>query len=92
MSRKFSSRPSEEPVSVIKLDKSGGCVDRDEFYMKQLRQSQIRAYFFGHGVNTLSPHTHWEDYSSVHIFKIVEGMFLDELRDNISIALTHPRS
>ncbi|OCK83425.1 Clp1-domain-containing protein [Lepidopterella palustris CBS 459.81] len=73
MSRKFSNRPSEEPVSVIKLDKSGGCVDRDESYMKQLRQSQIRAYFFGHGANTLSPHTHWEDYGSVTIFKIAEG-------------------
>ncbi|KAF2497106.1 Clp1-domain-containing protein [Lophium mytilinum] len=70
LSRKFSNRPSEEPISVIKLDKSGGCVDRDETYMQQLRQSQIRSYFFGQGSNNLSPHTHWASYSSIKILKI----------------------
>ena len=40
---------ASEPISVIKLAKSGGCVDRDETYMRQLRHAQIRTYFFGDG-------------------------------------------
>ena len=43
-----------EPISVIKIAKSGGCVDRDETYMRQLRHTQIRAYFFGNGSGNLS--------------------------------------
>ncbi|KAJ9222769.1 protein clp1 [Paecilomyces variotii] len=38
---------SDERISVIKLSKSGGCVDRDATYMKSLREAQIREYFFG---------------------------------------------
>ncbi|KAL1846276.1 Cleavage polyadenylation factor subunit clp1 [Paecilomyces lecythidis] len=38
---------SDERISVIKLSKSGGCVDRDVAYMKSLREAQIREYFFG---------------------------------------------
>jgi polyribonucleotide 5'-hydroxyl-kinase len=39
--------------------------------MKSLRQSQIRSYFFGTGSGiTLSPHTHWADYSSVSILRL----------------------
>ena len=74
LSRKYANRPTDDAVSVVRLDKSGGCVDRDEEYMKQLRQAQVRSYFFGHGENTLSPSTHWEDYSGMTIYKIVEGM------------------
>ncbi|KAM5439018.1 Cleavage polyadenylation factor subunit clp1 [Microsporum canis] len=38
---------SDEKISVVKLSKSGGCVDRDEFFMKSTRESQVRSYFFG---------------------------------------------
>jgi polyribonucleotide 5'-hydroxyl-kinase len=41
---------SDERISVIKLAKSGGCVDRDPAFMKSLRESQIRSYFFGNPV------------------------------------------
>ncbi|KAF7715595.1 mRNA cleavage and polyadenylation factor [Penicillium ucsense] len=37
----------DERVSVLKLSKSGGCVDRDETFRKATRESQIRSYFFG---------------------------------------------
>ncbi|KIX08401.1 uncharacterized protein Z518_03057 [Rhinocladiella mackenziei CBS 650.93] len=36
-----------ETISVIKLAKSGGCVDRDETYMRALRAAQIKTYFYG---------------------------------------------
>lgn len=61
------------PVAVIKLDKSGGCVDRDEGFMQKSRQSQVREYFFGDAKNTLSPHTQQLDFSQLSIFKIAES-------------------
>jgi polyribonucleotide 5'-hydroxyl-kinase len=72
LSRRFS-KTSDEPISIIKLDKSGGCVDRDEGWMKQLRANQIRSYFFGSKAIPLNPHTHWEDFSAVSIYRIIEG-------------------
>lgn len=59
-------------IDVIKLDKSGGCVDRDEAYRDQFRQAQIREYFFGDAKSTLSPHTQQIDFSSVSIYKLAE--------------------
>ncbi|KAF9694689.1 hypothetical protein EKO04_007293 [Ascochyta lentis] len=72
LSRKLSNRPTEETVSVIRLDKSGGCVDRSEEYMKALRHSQIREYFFGHGEDALAPSSMTADYSDLNIFRVIE--------------------
>nr|Q0CEZ9.2 RecName: Full=mRNA cleavage and polyadenylation factor clp1 [Aspergillus terreus NIH2624] len=41
---------SDERISVVKLSKSGGCVDRDAAFMKHVRESQIRTYFFGNPI------------------------------------------
>lgn len=38
---------SDERISVVKLSKSGGCVDRDAAFMKSVNEAQIRSYFFG---------------------------------------------
>lgn len=64
-----------EPMVVIKLDKSGGCVDRDESFMKQLRHAQVREYFFGDSKTTLSPHTQQLDFDQLSIYKIAESQF-----------------
>lgn len=61
----------EEKI-VIKMDKSGGCVDRDEGYLRQLRQAQIREYFFGDAKNTLSPHTQQVEFSQMNIYRLAE--------------------
>lgn len=45
-----SAAASNERISVIKLSKSGGCVDRDAAFMKGVRESQIRSYFFGNPI------------------------------------------
>jgi polyribonucleotide 5'-hydroxyl-kinase len=74
LTRKYSNRPPEDSISVIRLDKSGGCVDRDETYMKQLRQAQIRFYFFGSGGdNALAPYSQMADFDDLNLFKIVDG-------------------
>ncbi|KNG89809.1 putative mRNA cleavage factor complex II protein Clp1 [Aspergillus nomiae NRRL 13137] len=41
---------SDERITVVKLSKSGGCVDRDAAFMKGVRESQIRTYFFGNPI------------------------------------------
>ncbi len=74
MLRRFNGQKTSagETIAVIKLDKSGGCVDRDDAFLHQLRQAQIREYFFGDAKCTLSPHTQQIDFSSVGIYKLAE--------------------
>lgn len=76
LARKFSTqnRDPSESVSVIRLDKSGGCVDRSEEYMKALRHAQIKEYFFGKGGDdTLAPSSQMADFSDLNLFKISEA-------------------
>jgi polyribonucleotide 5'-hydroxyl-kinase len=73
LARKFAHRDPSETVNVIRLDKSGGCVDRSEDYMKALRHAQVREYFFGHGENTLAPSSQTCDFGDLHVFQIIEG-------------------
>lgn len=57
MVRKFDKQPvsgarglenlSKGTISVVKLAKSGGAVDRDTTYMRAMAEAQIRAYFYG---------------------------------------------
>ena len=72
MMRRFNGQrtSSGEAIAVIKLDKSGGCVDRDQAYLTQFRQAQIREYFFGDTRSTLSPHTQQIDFSQMNIYKL----------------------
>ena len=74
MMRRFNGQKAGvfESVTVLKLDKSGGCVDRDTEYMQQFRRAQVREYFFGNALNALSPHTQQVDFDQVSIFKFVE--------------------
>lgn len=74
MARRFASAGSEdeEAVHVLKLSKSGGCVERDSAYTSQLRQAQIRSYFFGTPKNTLSPHTSSVEFAALSIFQFTD--------------------
>ncbi|KAI5285718.1 Cleavage polyadenylation factor subunit clp1 [Ascosphaera aggregata] len=83
---------SEDRISVIKLTKSGGCVDRDENFMRPIREAQIRSYFFGRPVPstavntgstagttlTLSPHAQQVDFNSLAIYNITVPDHEDE--------------
>lgn len=66
-----------ETISVIKLAKSGGCVDRDEAFMTSLRASQIKTYFYGNprlsnGI-ALQPRHQQVDFSTLTIWRRVGG-------------------
>ncbi len=63
-----------EEIKIVKLDRSGGCVDRDEKYMQKEREVSIREYFFGNSKSTLSPHTLQMNFDDVTIYKIREGI------------------
>jgi len=71
MMRRFTpSSTPDEPIQIIRLTKSGGCIDREESYMRQLRQTQIRNYFFGNAKTSLSPHTQVVDSDSLTVFRM----------------------
>ncbi|KAI9795657.1 MAG: Cleavage polyadenylation factor subunit clp1 [Piccolia ochrophora] len=92
MHRRFDSHTTstDEKTTVVKLAKSGGCVDRDEEYMKLARQAQIREYFFGDAKRTLSPHTQQVDFHQLTVYKIhEESAFLTSLLPGGSSADLH---
>ena len=74
MARRFHGQKAgtSETITVLKLDKSGGCVDRDIEYMHQTQRAQTREYFHGERSNSLSPHTQQVDFDQLTIFKIAE--------------------
>lgn len=74
MARRFAHAGSDddEAVHVLKLTKSGGCVERDSTYLQQLRQAEIRNYFFGTPKNTLSPHTTSVEFNAISIFRVAD--------------------
>ncbi|KAL8787288.1 MAG: hypothetical protein Q9195_007847 [Heterodermia aff. obscurata] len=67
---------TSESITVLKLDKSGGCVDRDYEYMQQTQRAQLREYFHGERSNSLSPHTQQVDFDQFTIFKIIDSSAL----------------
>ncbi|TAQ85137.1 hypothetical protein B7494_g6551 [Chlorociboria aeruginascens] len=61
-----------DSITLVRLDKSGGCVDRDDAFMQQMREASIREYFFGDSKRTLSPHTQQVNFDEVSIYKVRE--------------------
>ncbi|KAL2821695.1 hypothetical protein BJX63DRAFT_378943 [Aspergillus granulosus] len=90
-----SAAASDERITVVKLSKSGGCVDRDAAFMKAVRESQIRTYFFGNPVPstgssalsastnvTLSPHAQQLDFSTLNLYNYTTQSAEDEQEDD----------
>lgn len=75
MLRRFSGyrTTTGDTITLVKLDKSGGCVDRDDEFMQQSREGSIKEYFFGDVKRTLSPHTQQVSFDETTIYKIREG-------------------
>ena len=75
MGRRFANYTNStgESIILVKLDKSGGCVDRDDSYMHQSREASIKEYFFGDSKSTLSPHAQQINFDEVTVYKIREG-------------------
>ncbi|KAK5955420.1 Cleavage polyadenylation factor subunit clp1 [Knufia fluminis] len=74
MLRKFDRQPvsggvAGETISVVKLAKSGGVVDRDQTYMRAVWEAQIKSYFYGNprvGANiSLQPRQQQVDFDAL---------------------------
>ncbi|KAG9235836.1 Pre-mRNA cleavage complex II protein Clp1-domain-containing protein [Amylocarpus encephaloides] len=95
MTRRFASGTGNTlPVMVVKLDKSGGCVDRDENFMRQTQEAAIREYFFGDLKRTLSPHTQQVSFNEAVVYRIrnpnnVNASFLPGGEEETSAPTTH---
>lgn len=64
------SNSATERIDVVKLSKSGGVVDRDAAYLKELRHDSVKRYFYGEPKRPLSPYTMTVDFSQLHIYKL----------------------
>lgn len=70
LTRKFAANKSpEETVTVLKMTKPGGAVERDNAFMKQLRTQQTRQYFFGSSKESLNPHSHTFGFNDLDIYR-----------------------
>ncbi|CCH40486.1 hypothetical protein BN7_19 [Wickerhamomyces ciferrii] len=59
----------KEKVTIVKVPKSGGCVERDDTFIRQCQQKSIREYFYGTPKTVLSPYTVHVDFSIVTVYK-----------------------
>ncbi|KAJ3091330.1 Cleavage polyadenylation factor subunit clp1, partial [Quaeritorhiza haematococci] len=64
-------------MSIIKLAKSGGVVNRDRTYRRQLQNQKIREYFYGtptaNNRAELSPYTNVVPFTDVAVRRVGEG-------------------
>jgi polyribonucleotide 5'-hydroxyl-kinase len=86
MQKRFSSYTGSDgqPLTFVKLDKSGGCVDRDDTFMQQSREVAIREYFHGDSKRILSPHTQYVGFDEVVVYKIHDRKLSSPLPSAIS--------
>ncbi len=72
MLRRFNGQPIGigETTTVIKLDRSGGSVDRDEDFLRRSRKAQFLRYFYGDPKMELHPRTTECDFSHVTIYRV----------------------
>ena len=96
MVKEYDGKPSASPsadafderIAVVKLSKSGGCVDRDAAFLKTAREFQIKSYFFGTSIIspsptavTLSPHTSQLDFAGLSVYNYTVTSADDEDED-----------
>ncbi|KAI8647042.1 Pre-mRNA cleavage complex II protein Clp1-domain-containing protein [Parasitella parasitica] len=66
MSRIFSNKN----VSVVKLSKSGGVVERDRQFKTRLQRSKIHEYFYGTPKCELSPYSMLVNYDDIKVWRV----------------------
>lgn len=61
-------------MSIVKLAKSGGVVERDRQFRTQLQRSKIQEYFYGTPKCELSPYSMLVNFSDVNVWRIGEAL------------------
>ena len=80
MLRRFNGQPIGigETTTVVKLDRSGGSVDRDEEFLHRSRKAQFIKYFYGDAKMELHPRTTEYDFNHVSIYKVPDSTFCNK--------------
>lgn len=70
MSRRFGTAArSEDAITVLRISKPGGAVERDAAFVKQSQNQQVRQYFFGTSKDPLNPHSHTFNFSELSVYR-----------------------
>lgn len=78
LTRRFATtKPGDDPVSVLRIAQPGGAIERDAAFMKQLRARQIRQYFFGSTQESLNPHSHTVPFADIDIYRAQQSASSD---------------
>lgn len=71
--KKFKDKVSSSELQVVKVPKSGGCVERTDSFMRAVQSRSIREYFYGTPKQPFAPKTITVDYSLVTVYRIDEN-------------------
>lgn len=61
---------SNKKISVVKLSKSGGVVERDRQFKARLQRAKIHEYFYGTPKCELSPYSMLVNYDDIKIWRV----------------------
>lgn len=71
-------RYSDRNLAILKIPRSGGCVDTDAAYTRHVQHAAIQHYFYGKSLEPLSPFTITVKMSDVTVYQVVESVTYDE--------------
>ncbi|EMR11267.1 hypothetical protein PNEG_00297 [Pneumocystis murina B123] len=72
MARKYDNKKG---MHVVKLPKSGGCVNREKSFIEKAQHSAVRKYFYGDFRTILSPYSIIYDFDSLIVYRVEEETF-----------------
>ncbi|ORX44933.1 Clp1-domain-containing protein [Hesseltinella vesiculosa] len=61
-----------QDISVVKLHKSGGVVERDRAFRTQTQKAKIHEYFYGTSNYELAPYSMLLNFSDLHVWRVGE--------------------
>ncbi|KAI8089895.1 Pre-mRNA cleavage complex II protein Clp1-domain-containing protein [Halteromyces radiatus] len=61
-------------ISIVKLNKSGGVVERDKQFKIQLQRSKIQEYFYGTSKCELSPYSMLVNFNDINVWRVGEAI------------------
>lgn len=71
MAKRFKDKTPQ--VTVVKVPRSGGCVDREASFMRACQSKTIREYFYGSPLKeSLAPYTVTIDFSLITVYRVAE--------------------
>ena len=73
LKKKFKRKLDSKQLHVLKMPKSGGVVEVDDTFVRNIQQQTIKEYFYGNWRCTLSPYNTVVDMKDVIIYKCVEA-------------------